>query len=328
MAVNSTHPDYDANAMQWLRARDVLAGEDSVKAAGARYLPRLESQTEDEFAAYKNRASFFNATARTSDAYNGLIFRRAPFVKVPEDNADTATASGVARAMAEFVNDADMLGTSLYGYAKNAVEQVIGVGRAGTLIDWEGDFENRAYATLYFAEQIINWQVERVNGRNVPTMIALREVLANGHLASKGKAADEFVREAVQQIRVLKLVPQDGAAASGSTLLNFVYQVELWRQSEGKKKQEWVLTETRTPLRLGRPLPLIPFVFHGPHHSQATVDKLPLADLIAVNLDHYRLDADYKHGMHFTALPTAWVSGFDKGASLRIGASTAWVSWA
>ena len=53
---------------------------------------------------------------------------------------------------------------------------------------------------------------------------------------------------------------------------------------------------------------------------------VPLEDIIAVNLDHYRLDADFKHGLHFTALPTAWVSGFDKGATLRIGSSTAWVS--
>jgi hypothetical protein len=45
-----------------------------------------------------------------------------------------------------------------------------------------------------------------------------------------------------------------------------------------------------------------------------------------VNLDHYRLHADYRHGMHFTALPTAWVSGFDKAATLRIGSSTAWVT--
>ena len=56
------------------------------------------------------------------------------------------------------------------------------------------------------------------------------------------------------------------------------------------------------------------------------MDKLPLADIIAVNLDHYRLNADYKHGLHFTALPTAWVSGFDKSSNLRIGSSTAWVA--
>ena len=78
MAVNSTHPDYDDNAPTWSRARDVLAGEDAVKAGGERYLPRLDSQTEGEFAVYRGRASFFNASARTSEAYLGLIFRRPP----------------------------------------------------------------------------------------------------------------------------------------------------------------------------------------------------------------------------------------------------------
>ncbi len=82
----------------------------------------------------------------------------------------------------------------------------------------------------------------------------------------------------------------------------------------------------KDPLRLGKPLPLIPFVFHGPRNCQECVDKLPLTDIIAVNLDHYRLNADYKHGLHFTALPTAWVSGFDKSSVLRIGSSTAWVA--
>jgi hypothetical protein len=54
------------------------------------------------------------------------------------------------------------------------------------------------------------------------------------------------------------------------------------------------------------------------------VDKLPLADIIAVNFDHYRLNADYKHGIHYTALPTAWVSGFDEDDDLCIGSRTAW----
>ena len=55
MAVNATHPDYDARALDWSRARDVLAGEDAIKAAGEKYLPRLDSQTDDEFAAYRKR---------------------------------------------------------------------------------------------------------------------------------------------------------------------------------------------------------------------------------------------------------------------------------
>ena len=45
-------------------------------------------------------------------------------------------------------------------------------------------------------------------------------------------------------------------------------------------KVEWELVETRMPLRLGKPLPLIPFVFHGPRHSLPDVDGMPLSDMI------------------------------------------------
>ncbi len=48
MSVNSTHPDYDASLPAWLRARDVIAGEDAVKSAGEKYLPRLEAQTDED----------------------------------------------------------------------------------------------------------------------------------------------------------------------------------------------------------------------------------------------------------------------------------------
>ena len=75
----------------------------------------------------------------------------------------------------QFQNDADMLGTTLTGYAKKVVGEVVGLGRAGTLVDWEDEAEQRAYVVFYRAEQIINWRVERVNGRNVPTLIVLKE---------------------------------------------------------------------------------------------------------------------------------------------------------
>jgi hypothetical protein len=123
-----------------------LAGEDAVKAAGAKYLPRLDGQTDEDYLAYQSRACFTNATRRAADAFVGLVFRKAPFVKIPEGQ------DGIGKAMARFSNDADMLGTSLFGYAKNVVREVISVGRSGTLVDWEGDFEQRAYASAYRAE--------------------------------------------------------------------------------------------------------------------------------------------------------------------------------
>jgi hypothetical protein len=325
MPVDSTHLDYDANLYAWLRARDVFAGEDAVKAGRERYLPKLESQTTGEYDTYRARAAFFNATARTADGFVGLIFRREPTFKRPENS------TGVGRAIKEFIEDADMLGTSLLAYAKNVTGEVIAVGRAGTLVDWEsasgtGVLEQRAYAVLYRAEDIVNWRTERVNGRNTLTLLVLREQVQSLE-SNAQRNADEFAPAEIEQLRVLKLAPVQSPESKGQG--QWQYVVEVWRPKQERnhrRKVEWVLVESRTPLRLGKPLPLIPFVFHGPRHSLPGVEKLPLADIIAVNLDHYRLDADYKHGLHYTALPTAWVAGFDKGSELRIGSSTAWVA--
>jgi hypothetical protein len=339
MAVNSTHPDYDENLPAWLRARDVVAGEDAVKSAGEKYLPRLESQTDEEYHAYRARAAFFNASARTAEGYLGLICRRPPFVKVPDKS------SAIGKALGEFCNDADMLGTPLAGYGQAIVSEVIAVGRAGTLVDWEGEVENRVYVSRYAAEDILNWQTERINGRNLLTMVVLAEkaeVRSKEEGAStsprpspqSGEGEDAFGQKVVDQIRVLKLVGGRRSLAAGMRKRDYHCQVEIWQpkfrpdgsQQKRAGRLQWRCLETRTPLRRGKPLPLIPFVFHGPRHSLPEVSKLPLSDIISVNLDHYRLDADYKHGMHFTALPTAWVSGFDKGSTLRIGSSTAWVT--
>jgi hypothetical protein len=326
MPVNSTHADYDAALPAWVRARDVFAGEDAVKAAAEKYLPRLDLQDDNDYLAYKTRASFFNASARTADGFVGLIFRRDPNFKLPDGN------NGVAAALTEFVEDADMLGTSLSAFSKKLVSEIINVGRAGTLIDWNGEPEPRAYAVAYTAENIINWRTSRVNGRNVLTLLVLKETCQTDD-------TDPFEPEEIEQLRVLKLVPgvSGGApeTAGGAPALPWSYQVEIWQylsenqnatspRNRGKKK--WKLTDTRTPRRHGQPLPLIPFVFHGPRHSLPDVDKIPLADIIAINLDHYRLNADYKHGLHFTALPTAYLCGFPKETEFRIGSDVAWVA--
>ena len=73
--VNCTHADYDAALPGWTRAGDLLAGEDAVKAAGAKYLLRLDAQTNDEDLAYQFRACFFNATPR---AVAALARQRLP----------------------------------------------------------------------------------------------------------------------------------------------------------------------------------------------------------------------------------------------------------
>ena len=75
MNVNSTHFEYEASLAGWSRARVMIAGE--------RCLLRLDLQRAHEFAAYRCRASYFNAPASAADGYMGLIFGPVPFHRLP-----------------------------------------------------------------------------------------------------------------------------------------------------------------------------------------------------------------------------------------------------
>lgn len=333
MKIDTTHPQYDEFEGKWARARDVMAGEDQVKAAREKYLPRLGCQTDAEYGQYLLRSSFFNATARTAEGFSGLVFRRDPIIRLPKNN------SRLGQALEAFRHDADLLGSNLAQYAKNVVDDVLVTGRGGTVIDWQ-DLEQRAYFSFYRAEDILNWRMERVNGRPALTLVTLREVLLR---PSPEFAAGE---QRIEQIRILELKPvppEDrselagpsapiptgaGAGSQGGRRERCRCEIQLWQKRTSAETGEpvWSLAAEIVPHRRGQPLESIPFVFHGPQHSLPWVSKLPMDDIIALNLDHYRLNADYKHGIHFTALPTAWVAGFDIESRLHVGSSTAWVS--
>ena len=134
---------------------------------------------------------------------------------------------------------------------------------------------------------MLNWRVERINGRNITTLVVLFEPA--GARPVSAHEADAFVPLSEPQIRVLRLVP--GEPAADSKKQPYACVVELWQREEKSKRtkqHEWKLVQTRTPLRLGKPLPLIPFVFHGPRHSQPDVEKLPLTDTMNVELRRSR----------------------------------------
>ena len=164
---------------------------------------------------------------------------------------------------------------------------------------------------MWRAEDILDWTVERVGERNVLVRLVLRDGDRVGVLkVVEGGCVMEEWRRADQDGQAPIADSQAPRADSQSPIGN----------GQG---EDWVVVERACLKRDGVLLPLIPFVFHGSRHSRPEPDRLPLADIIAANLDHYRLDADYRHGLHFAALPTAWVSGFDKATALRIGSSAA-----
>ena len=102
-----------------------------------------------------------------------MIFRKAPVLLLGGKSPE------------RFREDVDLLGTSFEGYAKSVVEETIVMGRCGTLVDFDGEGEQRAYLAFYKAEDILNWRQERVNGRLVLTLLVLQEFVSE-------TGADEF----------------------------------------------------------------------------------------------------------------------------------------
>lgn len=296
-AVSAPRWEYLAAVARWRRCRDTIAGSDVVKAAGQLYLPLLSGQDWREYAAYVERALFYGATARTVAGLSGAVQRKPATVSTP-DNFSSRLA------------DITDTGLNLDQFAKQALDEVLSVGRFGVLVDVAGDetpeTERHPYAVAYATEQIINWQFTQ---RELTLLVIKEEI-------ERPKNGSRFEVECVTQYRICELV--DGA-----------YIVTLAREDPRTHRIE--ADPPVVPTRRGQPLPFIPFVACGASALGLAIAKPPLLDLVDVNLSHYRSSADLEHGRHFTALPTAWISGMKpaqpgvKSQAMSIGSGSAWL---
>jgi hypothetical protein len=301
MPVNSLHGTYLKVQDQWSRCRDAYSGSDAVKLRASLYLPLLEGQTntsDGPYGGYKTRALFYPAMSRTVSGLTGVVFGK-PF-----------TVSGIPATYEKHFDDVTLTGISLESYAIEHCMECLIVGRIGTLVDMPDERipNARPYWSSYYAENILNWRVERIDGRKQLTLLVLQEQI------EVYTAKDPFVPETRTQYRVLRLTDRQ-------------YTVQLYTE-DTDKPGTFLEGNLFVPVRRGKPLNYIPFVFFGPTGIDPDIAHPPLLDLVDVNLSHYRTSADQEHGAHFTALPTPWIAGHDfppGETSLSIGSGKAWV---
>lgn len=310
--VDTTHGLYDSLEERWQRCRDCAEGEDAVKARGTDYLPKLDSHyaKADKYEEYKMRALFYNAVGRTIDGLSGAIFQKAPSVTIE----DAIVKKQVA--------DVTLTDEPLQLFALHVTREYLTTGRVGILVDMSTELSTtpRPYWVLYKAEDIVNWKFKNQGGDKELSLVVLKE-----HEEVQDPE-DEFCIDIVVQYRVLRLGDNgvytqqvykevkkegNGPDVTYSATANVIVNTE---------EKEYVGGPVITPMRRGLPLNFIPFSLPWALNSP------PLLDLVNVNLSHYRASADIKHGLHFTALPTPWVSGQggDGGKPLSIGSGTAW----
>lgn len=304
--VKTQHSGYADYKPQWDRVRHTIAGQDAMHKAGALYLPRLKDEDNEDYKSRLKRSNYFNGTWRTISILLGLMFRKDPKLQVPA-------------AIESHLKDVTLSGCTFDRFARKVAGEVLGPGRVGILVDHPAPPENVAAITvdvaerlglrptmqIYMAESIINWKHARVNNAWVLSMVVLQE-------ATK-VAEDEFSEKEVTRYRVLDL-------DEGGKYRQRVFEV--------KDDKDILVEGPIYPLMNGNPLDYIPFRIVGVDGMDSDLDEPPLIDLVDANIAHYQVNSDYRHGLHFTGLPTAVVSGYsppDEKTKLYIGSKAAWI---
>ena len=278
MSVKTLHPDYQLNSPKWRLVRDVVDGEQTVKAYPQRYLPEFTPKDTERYKRYVERAYLLNVTGRTRSALSGMVFRRDPMVEMPDE-------------MREIIYNADGAGNSLMHLAKEGLGSVLDTGRHIYLVDYPDiddsiDYETeqnigaRPVILSYYAEALINWKYEIVNGRRVLTLAVIVELVQDDVISN------EFDHDVVKNYRVLRL--RDG-----------VYTHQVYDDGGQPKTEERIVR-----MAGGESFDHIPLHIPGANNNRPDIDHAPLYDLAVVNIAHYRNNADLEEAGFITGQPT------------------------
>lgn len=303
--VRTLHPDYERLAPYWKDCRNVASGQRAMHTAGSQYIERLEEESDNAFTARLKRSNFFNGTWRTIAGLKGMAFRVDPTKELP------AAVEGLAK-------DITLSGVSLNALASNIVEEVLEVGRVGVLVDHPprenvsgltvADSERlglRPTMQFYPTESIRNWRFVRRANAWVLGMVTLGEKEPVGD--------DEFGHDTEDRYRVLDL---DEAGH---------HRVRVFRVKDDRDE---LVEGPFYPLLNNTPLDHVPFFIIGATGTGDAIDEPPLIDLVDANIALYQVNSDRRHGLHFTGMPTAVVSGYTpqtEGEKLYVGSTSAWI---
>jgi hypothetical protein len=120
MPINSWHPLYSQHFPRWVKDAHAFGGEDMVKASGPLYLPELDQ--EDLYDPYKARATFPEIGKRTKEGLLGMVFRKDPEVKLPEN-------------LESLRKNASPQGETLTSVARKFLDNLLTLSRSVLLVD-------------------------------------------------------------------------------------------------------------------------------------------------------------------------------------------------
>lgn len=299
--VSNQHLDYVKMLPIWKKCRDVAEGQEAVHAAGELYLKKVAAEPNDAYTIRLENATFYDATSRTVDGMQGMLFRKPTKIDPEEmkDNDLFTNIDGRGHTLPQFIKilsfEAEII--TRFGLLTDYTTVVDGI----TLADTQ-EAGARPNILLYKAESIINWRHTVENGERQLSMVVLCE--------ETDEYIDDFTNEKKKQYRVLDMF--DG-----------VYRVRIFdagTTGEGNNTEHQQIGDDIFPKMDGNFFDHIPFDFF----PDMDIHKSLILGLVNMNLSHYRTTALHEQCL-YRLVPTLTVSGWTPkdGEVMYMGALTA-----
>jgi hypothetical protein len=300
-AVSTPLPEYTDHQARLELINALMGGTDGMREASMKYLPQEPAESNVAYKVRLARTFLFNAFKRTLQKLAGEVFSK-----------DIALQDDVPEQIKTWCEDVDLQGRNESRFAQEVFMAVMKDGVTHILVDYpradglqtladEKAVGMRPYMVHVKASQVIGWQTEIRNGKQVVTQVRISETI-------KVPEGDYGQRE-VERIRVF--TPD---------------LCQVWEEQERDGKEEWVMVD-EAPLTLGF-IPLVTIVF-GEALSPMTAAP-PLEDLAQLNLAHWQSSSDQRNILHVVRCPFLFGKGItdaqgqspgEEGSKLEIGAN-------
>lgn len=275
--VRDTTAAVDAMAEDYALIAALLGGTAAMRKAKKTYLPQWPKEDQDAYDTRLKTATLFPAFSRTCEVLTGKPFSKE--VSVGDD---------VPEQIVEWMQNIDLQGHNLHGFAAAICFHAISYGMCGILVDFPptgGTLRTRAdeqaagvrpYFVHLHAQNIIGWRAERIAGALTLTQLRFVEQVE--------EPDGEFGEKLIEQVRVL-----------------YPGKWQIWRETEKKGvdgQKVWVLYDEGVTT-----LQKIPYVPVYGKRTGFMQGVSPLIELAHMNVEHWQSKSDQQTILHVARVP-------------------------
>jgi hypothetical protein len=279
----------------------IRAGRDAIIANRETYITRLDTQTDEQFEKMVRMAPIYVLYPKVVDGFSGTVFAKAPVIKNVEFNDKQK----------ELNKNCDMLGNSIDKFSERIINTVFEDGFCATMNDYS-DAAGRPFMQFIAPHQFISFRTSSVDGYPVITQFIYKEEIEvdNDNNEFDSEVRNRYIVLDIknENYRVRRYLATSAKSTKASDIEKMV--------QEG---------EDINPKMDGNYFKTIPITIHGINQNNFSIGKSPLQDISDMNISVIQRVIDQVYMLHWTALPTPWVTGVDEGdAPGTIGPSKAW----